>query len=60
MRTADEELSMADCDIKPDKIRYLIEKSFNFRRKAVGAPGFDVMTFLETYKHLSNFDMVSC
>lgn len=59
MRIADEELSNPECDIKPDKIQYLIEKSYNLRRRAVSSPGFDVLLFLETYKHLSNYEMVS-
>lgn len=58
MRIADEELANPDCDIKPDQIQYLIEKSYTLRKKAVSAPGFDVLMFLETYKHLSNFEML--
>ncbi|XP_034240113.1 uncharacterized protein LOC117644613 isoform X2 [Thrips palmi] len=58
MRMADEELANPDCDIKPDQIQYLIEKSFNLRKKAVSSPGFDVLMFLETYRHLSNFEML--
>ncbi|KAJ1531962.1 hypothetical protein ONE63_000599 [Megalurothrips usitatus] len=58
MRTADEELTRTNCNTEPDKAKYLIEKSFNHRRKIVSSAGFDDQIFLQTYQHLSICDML--
>ncbi|KAK3911833.1 Glycine--tRNA ligase beta subunit, partial [Frankliniella fusca] len=58
MRLADEQLSSINFDVEPDRAKYLIEKSFNYRKRAVATVGFDESVFLQTYKHLSNCDLL--
>lgn len=58
MRLADEELASINFELEPDRARYLIDKSFNYRKRAVATVGFEESVFLQTYKHLSNCDML--